>query len=248
MTFFDRVGRSVKPNSTSIRYCQRARLSPRFRPELKGLVEQVKNSERNSQRRIETNPLRVLDSKLEHESHLATLPLTPLICALTAPHTTPRCSANSNCASFLARNWRRCADSTTTCVPISRLLPRNRSQSVCGCCRTTVLWIGSVARQRKASASRLAKTADSFVCRRVAKACATRPQGISRWWVSAPMPPLFRAAKDRTQRWIQRRIGLRRGEEGGGNQNSQSARTRRKLGSRYALSSSIRKSRKAPGL
>jgi histidyl-tRNA synthetase len=76
MTFFDRLGLSgVQLDINSIGHaadnCRRGYVA-----KLKSALEQVKDKlGADSQRRIETNPLRVLDSKLEHEQPIiATLP------------------------------------------------------------------------------------------------------------------------------------------------------------------------------
>ncbi|MBZ5641237.1 MAG: histidine--tRNA ligase [Acidobacteriia bacterium] len=66
MAFFDRVklkGASLSINSIGCKQCRPAYVE-KLRAELEKLREQLGA---DSQRRIETNPLRVLDSKLEHE-------------------------------------------------------------------------------------------------------------------------------------------------------------------------------------
>ena len=89
MTFFDRVGlsgaeldiNSIGHNAPDCR--------PAYVQKLKAALEQVKDKlGADSQRRIETNPLRVLDSKLEHEQPvIATLPrIADHLCAECAAH------------------------------------------------------------------------------------------------------------------------------------------------------------------
>jgi histidyl-tRNA synthetase len=76
MTFFDRVGLTgVELNINSIGH-NAPTCRPAYVEKLRAALNQVKDKlGADSQRRIETNPLRVLDSKLEHEQALiATLP------------------------------------------------------------------------------------------------------------------------------------------------------------------------------
>jgi histidyl-tRNA synthetase len=109
MTFFDRLGLTgVELDINSIGHaadnCRRG-----YVKELKAELERVKDKlGTDSQRRIETNPLRVLDSKLEHEQAIiATLPRI-------ADHLCDECTAHYAAVKrqlelrgvFFKENWR----------------------------------------------------------------------------------------------------------------------------------------------
>ncbi len=89
MTFFDRVGLSgVELDINSIGH-NAPNCRPAYVQILKAALEEVKDKlGADSQRRIETNPLRVLDSKLEHEQAIiATLPhIADHLCVECARH------------------------------------------------------------------------------------------------------------------------------------------------------------------
>ncbi len=109
MTFFDRVGLSgVELNINSIGH-NAPDCRPAYVQKLKAALELVKDKlGADSQRRIETNPLRVLDSKLEHEQAIiATLPRI-------ADHLCPDCASHYAAVKrqlemrgvFFKENWR----------------------------------------------------------------------------------------------------------------------------------------------
>jgi histidyl-tRNA synthetase len=89
MTFFDRVGLSdVELDINSIGH-NAPNCRPAYVEKLRAALEQVKDKlGADSQRRIETNPLRVLDSKVEHEQAIiAMLPrIADHLCAECAAH------------------------------------------------------------------------------------------------------------------------------------------------------------------
>jgi histidyl-tRNA synthetase len=89
MTFFDRVGLTgVELDINSIGH-HAPDCRPAYVERLRTALEQVRDKlGADSQRRIETNPLRVLDSKLEHEQAIiATLPhIADHLCAECAAH------------------------------------------------------------------------------------------------------------------------------------------------------------------
>jgi histidyl-tRNA synthetase len=109
MTFFDRVGlsgaeldiNSIGHNAPDCR--------PAYVQKLKAALEQVKDKlGADSQRRIETNPLRVLDSKLEHEQAIiATLPhIADHLCAECAAHYAAVKRQLELRGVFFKENWR----------------------------------------------------------------------------------------------------------------------------------------------
>src|SRR6266481_5820037 len=109
MTFFDRVGlggaeldiNSIGHNAPDCR--------PAYVLKLKAALEQVKDKlGADSQRRIETNPLRVLDSKLEYEQPIiATLPrIADHLCAECAAHYAAVKRQLELRGVFFKENWR----------------------------------------------------------------------------------------------------------------------------------------------
>jgi histidyl-tRNA synthetase len=109
MTFFDRVGLS----GTELDINSIGHNAPDCRPayvqKLKAALEQVKDKlGADSQRRIETNPLRVLDSKLEHEQPIiATLPrIADHLCADCAAHYAAVKRQLELRGVFFKENWR----------------------------------------------------------------------------------------------------------------------------------------------
>ena len=109
MTFFDRVGlggieldiNSIGHNAPDCR--------PAYVEKLKAALEKVKDKlGADSQRRIETNPLRVLDSKLEHEQPIiATLPrIADHLCAECAAHYAAVKRQLELRGVFFKENWR----------------------------------------------------------------------------------------------------------------------------------------------
>jgi histidyl-tRNA synthetase len=109
MTFFDRLGlTSVELEINSIGHaaddCRRG-----YAARLKSALELVKDKlGSDSQRRIETNPLRVLDSKLEHEQTIiATLPrIADHLCADCAAHYAAVKRQLELRGVFFKENWR----------------------------------------------------------------------------------------------------------------------------------------------
>ena len=89
MTFFDKLGLTgVELDINSIGH-HAPNCRPAYVEKLKAALEKVKDQlGADSQRRIETNPLRVLDSKLEHEQAIiATLPrIADYLCPDCASH------------------------------------------------------------------------------------------------------------------------------------------------------------------
>ncbi len=109
MTFFDRVGLS----GTELDINSIGHNAPDCRPayveKLKAALEKVKDKlGADSQRRIETNPLRVLDSKLEHEQPIiATLPrIADHLCAECAAHYAAVKRQLELRGVFFKENWR----------------------------------------------------------------------------------------------------------------------------------------------
>jgi len=109
MTFFDRVGLS----GTELEINSIGHNAPDCRPayveKLKAALEKVKDKlGADSQRRIETNPLRVLDSKLEHEQPIiATLPrIADHLCAECAAHYAAVKRQLELRGVFFKENWR----------------------------------------------------------------------------------------------------------------------------------------------
>src|SRR5229473_7247846 len=109
MTFFDRVGLS----GTELEINSIGHNAPDCRPayveKLKAALEKVKDKlGADSQRRIETNPLRVLDSKLEHEQPIiATLPrFADHLCAECAAHYAAVKRQLELRGVFFRENWR----------------------------------------------------------------------------------------------------------------------------------------------
>ena len=109
MTFFDRVGLS----GTELEINSIGHNAPDCRPayveKLKAALEKVKDKlGADSQRRIETNPLRVLDSKLEHEQPIiATLPrIADHLCAECAAHYAAVKRQLELRGVFFRENWR----------------------------------------------------------------------------------------------------------------------------------------------
>ena len=109
MTFFGRVGLSgIELDINSIGH-HAPDCRPAYVEKLKAALEKVKDKlGADSQRRIEANPLRVLDSKLEHEQPIiATLPRI-------ADHLCPECAAHYAAVKrqlelrgvFFKENWR----------------------------------------------------------------------------------------------------------------------------------------------
>src|SRR5438128_1330741 len=109
MTFFDKLGLTgVELDINSIGH-HAPNCRPAYVETLKAALEKVKDQlGADSQRRIETNPLRVLDSKLEHEQAIiATLPRI-------ADHLCPDCASHYAAVKrqlemrgvFFKENWR----------------------------------------------------------------------------------------------------------------------------------------------
>src|SRR2546427_462193 len=109
MTFFDKLGLTgVELDINSIGH-HAPNCRPAYVEKLKAALEKVKDQlGADSQRRIETNPLRVLDSKLEHEQAIiATLPRI-------ADHLCPDCASHYAALKrqlemrgvFFKENWR----------------------------------------------------------------------------------------------------------------------------------------------
>jgi len=109
MTFFDKLGLTgVELGINSIGH-NAPECRPGYIEKLRAALEKVKDQlGADSQRRIETNPLRVLDSKLEHEQAIiATLPRI-------ADHLCPDCAAHYAAVKrqlemrgvFFKENWR----------------------------------------------------------------------------------------------------------------------------------------------
>ena len=109
MTFFDRVGLSgVELDINSIGH-NAPECRPAYVERLKAALEQVKDKlGADSQRRIETNPLRVLDSKLEHEQPIiATLPrIADHLCADCTAHYAAVKRQLGLRGVFFKENWR----------------------------------------------------------------------------------------------------------------------------------------------
>ena len=109
MTFFDHVGLSgVELNINSIGH-NAPNCRPAYVEKLKAALEEVKDKlGADSQRRIETNPLRVLDSKLEHEQAIiATLPhIAGHLCAECATHYAAVKRQLELRGVFFKENWR----------------------------------------------------------------------------------------------------------------------------------------------
>ncbi len=109
MTFFDRVGLSgVELTINSIGH-NAPDCRPAYVEKLRAALEQVKDKlGADSQRRIETNPLRVLDSKLEHEQPIiATLPrIADHLCADCAAHYAAVKRQLELRGVFFKENWR----------------------------------------------------------------------------------------------------------------------------------------------
>jgi histidyl-tRNA synthetase len=109
MTFFDRVGLSgVELNINSIGH-NAPDCRPAYVQKLKAALELVKDKlGADSQRRIESNPLRVLDSKLDHEQAIiATLPrIADHLCAECAAHYAAVKRQLELRGVFFKENWR----------------------------------------------------------------------------------------------------------------------------------------------
>jgi len=109
MTFFDRVGlKGVELDINSIGH-NAPDCRPAYVQKLKAALELVKDKlGADSQRRIETNPLRVLDSKLEHEQAIiATLPhIADHLCAECANHYAAVKRQLELRGVFFKENWR----------------------------------------------------------------------------------------------------------------------------------------------
>jgi histidyl-tRNA synthetase len=109
MTFFDRVGLTgVELDINSIGH-NAPNCRPAYVEKLRVALEQVKDKlGADSQRRIETNPLRVLDSKLEHEQPIiATLPhIADHLCAECAAHYAAVKRQLELRGVFFKENWR----------------------------------------------------------------------------------------------------------------------------------------------
>ena len=109
MTFFDRVGLTgVELHINSIGHSA-PDCRPAYVQKLKAALEQVRDKlGADSQRRIETNPLRVLDSKLEHEQAIiATLPrVADHLCADCAVHYAAVKRQLELRGVFFKENWR----------------------------------------------------------------------------------------------------------------------------------------------
>jgi histidyl-tRNA synthetase len=109
ITFFDRVGLSgVELHINSIGH-NAPNCRPAYVEKLRAALAQVKDKlGADSQRRIETNPLRVLDSKLEHEQAIiATLPrIADHLCAECATHYAAVKRQLELRGVFFKENWR----------------------------------------------------------------------------------------------------------------------------------------------
>jgi histidyl-tRNA synthetase len=109
MTFFDRVGLTgVELDINSIGH-NAPDCRPAYVEKLKAALEKVKDKlGADSHRRIETNPLRVLDSKLEHEQTIiATLPhIADHLCADCAAHYAAVKRQLELRGVFFKENWR----------------------------------------------------------------------------------------------------------------------------------------------
>ena len=109
MAFFDRVGLSgVELDINSIGHSA-PDCRPAYVEKLSAALEKVKDKlGADSQRRIETNPLRVLDSKLEHEqSIIATLPhIADHLCTDCAAHYAALKRQLGLRGVFFKENWR----------------------------------------------------------------------------------------------------------------------------------------------
>jgi len=109
MTFFDRVGLSgLELDINSIGH-NAPDCRPAYVQKLRAALEQVKDKlGADSQRRIESNPLRVLDSKLEHEQPIiATLPhIADHLCADCAAHYAAVKRQLELRGVFFEENWR----------------------------------------------------------------------------------------------------------------------------------------------
>jgi histidyl-tRNA synthetase len=109
MTFFDRVGLTgVELDINSIGH-NAPHCRPAYVEKLRAALEQVKDKlGADSQRRVETNPLRVLDSKLEHEQPIiATLPhIADHLCAECAAHYAAVKRQLELRGVFFKENWR----------------------------------------------------------------------------------------------------------------------------------------------
>jgi histidyl-tRNA synthetase len=109
MTFFDRVGLTgVELDINSIGH-NAPDCRPAYVEKLQAALEKVKDQlGADSQRRIETNPLRVLDSKLEHEQAIiATLPhIADHLCADCAAHYAAVKRQLELRGVFFKENWR----------------------------------------------------------------------------------------------------------------------------------------------
>ena len=109
MTFFDRVGlKGVELDINSIGH-NAPDCRPAYVQKLKAALELVKDKlGADSQHRIETNPLRVLDSKLEHEQAIiATLPhIADHLCAECANHYAAVKRQLELRGVFFKENWR----------------------------------------------------------------------------------------------------------------------------------------------
>ncbi len=109
MTFFDRLGLAgVELDINSIGH-NAPDCRPAYVQKLKAALEQVKDKlGADSRRRIETNPLRVLDSKLEHEQAIiATLPrIVDHLCADCAAHYAAVKRQLELRGVFFKENWR----------------------------------------------------------------------------------------------------------------------------------------------
>ena len=198
MTFFDKCGlQGTELSINSIGHaadnCRRGYVA-----KLKAELEKVKDKlGADSQRRIETNPLRVLDSKLEHEQAIiATLPRI-------ADHLCDDCKAHYAAVKhelelrgvIYRENWRlvRGLDyymRTTFEITAQGLGLATPSAAAAA---TTVSSNSSAARPQKASVSPSAKTA-SFSRSRMqcpshqSRVTSHRPS-TSPGWANAPMPP-----------------------------------------------------------
>ncbi len=109
MTFFDRLGLTgVELDINSIGH-NAPECRPLYVQKLKAELEKVKDElGADSQRRIETNPLRVLDSKLEHEQAIiATLPrIADHLCVDCAAHYAAVKRQLELRGVFFKENWR----------------------------------------------------------------------------------------------------------------------------------------------
>jgi histidyl-tRNA synthetase len=109
MTFFDRVGLTgVELDINSIGH-NAPNCRPAYVEKLRAALEQVKDKlGADSQRRIETNPLRVLDSKVEHEQAIiTTLPrMADHLCAECAAHYAAVKRQLKLRGVFFKENWR----------------------------------------------------------------------------------------------------------------------------------------------